>query len=70
MIVHTRYGHTETKTGEILDLSRLSRPPKRTRYNRPVRRYYPRSRPQPLVDLVICACGILVSGTALLLSSL
>lgn len=69
MIVHTRYGATNTKTGEILDLSRLSRPPKRTRHNRPVQRHYRRSRPQPMYDLAIGVCGVLVSAAVLIATS-
>jgi len=61
MIVNTRYGKTETTTGEILDLSRLSYPPTRTKYNRPVRRYQPRRRLRPIDDLVLSLCGFLVA---------
>lgn len=57
----------DTRTGEILDLTRLSRPPKRTRYNRPVRRYQQQRRPEPLEDLFfVVVAGLTICGTLLL----
>lgn len=58
---------TDTTTGEMteLDVSRLAYPPKRTRYNRPVRRYN-RRRVYPLNDLVL-GVGCCVLAFAILL---
>lgn len=57
---------TNSKGGEMtpLDLTPLSRPPRRTKYNRTVRRTYQR-QPVPLEDLTIALAGLVAAATAL-----
>ena len=61
-----RYQLTDTITGEILDISPLSRPPRRTQYNRPVRR---RANNWRQVDgqtaVLLSALAVLVAAVSL-----
>jgi hypothetical protein len=65
MIRHEYHERIDTRTGEIINLSRLSYPPKPNRHNRPAYRYRRRRESRPLEDLVVVFAGFFIAGAFL-----
>ena len=61
-----RHVLTDTLTGEIIDLNPLARPPRRTRYNRPVRRRTTKWRKvDSQTAVLLSALAVLVAAASL-----